>query len=162
MPAHHPSILPLKLCSVNKLNTPSLENKNSCWLCPSPFVNIFASCRSVQMFSLNHPFLFFPPNKMAVDFYMFCSFVINWIGCICRAALLSQNNLIGNFNFKSSSLNNPTNHTTSATALGMLLYSASTELLDIVFWFFDFQEIKESPTFTTKPLTGFLVIGQVS
>ncbi|OIT33097.1 beta-glucosidase 16 [Nicotiana attenuata] len=58
-----------------------------------------------------------------------------------------------------SSLSNVVSHTTSDTALAILLYSASAELLDTVFCFFDFHEIKELPYFTKKPDTDFLILG---
>ncbi|KAK4711461.1 hypothetical protein R3W88_005974 [Solanum pinnatisectum] len=62
------------------------------------------------------------------------------------------------FNF----FNTPTNQMISATALAILMYSASAELLLIVCCFLDFQDIRESPSFTIYPITDFLVLRQVA
>ena len=57
-----------------------------------------------------------------------------------------------------NSLNRLMSQTTSATVEARLLNSASAELLETVDYFFDFQEISESPIFTAYPLTDFLVV----
>ncbi|PHT36771.1 hypothetical protein CQW23_24471 [Capsicum baccatum] len=61
--------------------------------------------------------------------------------------------LIDTFN----SANNPVNDMTSARAEAMILYSASAKLLDTVCCFLNFQDIKDSPKFTTYPMTDLLV-----
>ncbi|WMV07950.1 hypothetical protein MTR67_001335 [Solanum verrucosum] len=57
-----------------------------------------------------------------------------------------------------SSLSKPANQTNSTTRAAILLYSASAELRLTVCYFFDFQEIKESPSFTMYPVTDRLVL----
>ena len=42
------------------------------------------------------------------------------------------------------------------------LYLASEELLEIVCCFLDFQEMRDSPRKIEKPVTDFLVSGQVA
>ena len=42
------------------------------------------------------------------------------------------------------------------------LYSASDELLEIVCYFFDFQEIRDSPKKIEKPVIDFRESGQVA
>jgi len=44
----------------------------------------------------------------------------------------------------------------------MTLYSASEKLLEMVCCFFDFQKIRDSPRYMEKPITYFLVSGQVA
>ena len=50
----------------------------------------------------------------------------------------------------------------SETADAILLYSASTELLETVCCFFDFQETKDSPNLMTYPVIDLLVLGQAA
>lgn len=52
------------------------------------------------------------------------------------------------------------NQTISDTAEAMLWYSATAELRLIVCYFLDFQEIKDPPSYTTKPVTERLVLGK--
>lgn len=47
----------------------------------------------------------------------------------------------------------------SAKVEAKLLYSASTELGDIVGCYFSFHDISKSPNFTKYPVTDFLVVG---
>ncbi|KAK4723098.1 hypothetical protein R3W88_013331 [Solanum pinnatisectum] len=77
---------------------------------------------------------------------------------ICIADLLSVNTLIGSVTGKFNSASNLANHTNSATRAARLLYSASAELLLTICYFLDFQEIKESPSFTTYPVTDLRVL----
>ena len=146
----------------NKLNTPSLDSKKSCCVCPRPFVKMSANWWSVLTCSVSIiPFCIFSLIKW--QSILMC-FVLSWyIGftAICMAALLSQNNFTGNVNFQFSSANKTINQITYNVALAMLLYSASAELLDMVLCFLDFQDINEFPSLTTKPLTDFLVMGKV-
>ncbi|XP_070012911.1 cytochrome P450 71D7-like [Nicotiana tabacum] len=46
----------------------------------------------------------------------------------------------------SISFNNPSSHVNSATVDARLMYSASAELLEIVVYFFNFHEIRDSPS----------------
>lgn len=50
-------------------------------------------------------------------------------------------------------------HTTSAVSAARLLYSTSTELLEMVLYFLGFQAIKEPPNFNKYPVTDLLVLG---
>jgi len=40
--------------------------------------------------------------------------------------------------------------------VAIALYSASHELFDVVPWFFDFHDIRESPRYTLKPIIDCL------
>ncbi|PHU17253.1 hypothetical protein BC332_12948 [Capsicum chinense] len=77
-----------------------------------------------------------------------------------KISYLKQNSKVihGTFN----SANNPVNHVNSARTEVMLLYSSSAELLDTVCYFLDFQDIKNSPKYTTYPVTDLLVFGHAA
>ena len=66
---------------------------------------------------------------------------------ICIAALLSQCMIAGSCTFILNSLNKLFTQTTSAVNVAKLLYSASAELLETVFYFLDFHAIKDFPYF---------------
>ena len=60
------------------------------------------------------------------------------------------------------SLNKVSIHINSHVAFAMALYSASTEDLEIVCYFFDFQETKESPMKTRITVIDLLVFGHAA
>ncbi|PHT49876.1 hypothetical protein CQW23_09623 [Capsicum baccatum] len=113
----------------------------------------------IHIDSLNHSFFNPISNKMAINFDVLCSFME--YGILCnpndRFAITEDCNRLVNVNIQL--LNNPCNHVNSAIAAARLLYSTSAELRETVCCFFDFQEIKDSPNFTAKPVTDFLVFG---
>ncbi|PHT29763.1 hypothetical protein CQW23_30611 [Capsicum baccatum] len=68
----------------------------------------------------------------------------------------------GNSRSSPSSLYSPVIYTISETAEAILLYSDSAELLEMVVCFLDFQDMRESPCLTRKPVTDFLVFGHAA
>ena len=69
---------------------------------------------------------------------------------MCKAAWLSQNNNAGHGWFMCRYLNKENIHINSQVAFSMERYSVSVDDLDIVCYFFDFQETMESPMKTQK------------
>lgn len=84
-------------------------------------------------------------------------FVLSWyneLWAICKAAILSHNNLI-------DSLKIPTIQTTSCGVFAIARYSAYAEDLETVVSFFVFHYIKEFSSLIQYPVTDLLVMGQV-
>ena len=90
-------------------------------------------------------------------------FVRSWntrFAAIWRAAWLSQQRIAGFEWLTPSSFSNERSQVSSQVAFAIDLYSASADDLETVCCFFDFQEIKESPRNTQKPLTDLLLSRQ--
>ncbi|KAK8369830.1 hypothetical protein V6Z11_A01G136900 [Gossypium hirsutum] len=79
---------------------------------------------------------------------------------ICITTLLSQNNMASSLFLKKISSNKPLNQTIFAAVDAILLNSASTDDLEIIFCFLNFHEINEFPIFTQYLVTNFLNIRQ--
>ncbi|PHU29823.1 hypothetical protein BC332_01916 [Capsicum chinense] len=94
------------------------------------------------------PFLNLFSYKMTIYVNMLGSLVEYGMSSYLDGSFAVIKHLKGNVTVTPSSLYGPVSQVTSATIVAMLLNSASAELLDTIFYFFDFQEIKASPNFT--------------
>lgn len=77
------------------------------------------------------------------------------------ADVLSQESKAGILNYTFRSLSKQNIHCISAAVVDIALYSASVELLDIVFYFFDFHETNDSPMKMQYHVIDFLVCLQL-
>lgn len=76
------------------------------------------------------------------------------------AAVLSQKKVVGMDNLKPISVSNPEIQTITQVVDAIARYTVSAEDLEMVFCFLVFQDNKESPNLTQKPVRERRVIGQ--
>lgn len=133
---------------------PNLDTKYVCWPIPRPLVSTSVCCSLVAMCSnwTKPSWTLFLMKWQSMSMCLVLSWKTELAG-IWIADLLSQNKSTGPSICTPSSPRRPVSQTTSATVEAILLYSASAELLKIVCYFLDFQDIKESPS-----LSKYLVI----
>ena len=81
---------------------------------------------------------------------------------ICKVTLESQYNKAGYGKDTCKSLSKDLIHMISQQATAMARYSTLAEDWEMVRYFLDFQETKESPRNKQKPVTDFLVSGQAT
>jgi hypothetical protein len=115
-----------------------------------------------NMLSFNKSKLDLFPNKVAVNLNVFCSFVINRIcnNMESRLVVTKEKSCLGVRIRKS--LSKEDNHISSQQVEANVRYPASAEDLDTICCFFDFQDTRESPIKTQKPMIDLRVSKQLA
>lgn len=89
----------------------------------------------------------FLPNKIIINLNVLSTFMEYWVCNNLDDCFAVTVDVRGCVNVTFSSLNKFVTQTTSAISVAKLLYFASAELLEIVVYFLDFQEIKKFSNF---------------
>lgn len=91
-------------------------------------------------------------TKMAIELNMFGPFMKNWSSCYMGGAMLSQKSIAGWLWEIWKSFRRVFSHTISQLAVAIFQYSDSIEDRETFYCFLDFQDTKESPSKTQRPV----------